>query len=167
LTEDPKKKKRTTVKHTSLEWHRRQGHEADDVERQVRIPGRGAGGKVLAFTRDLFGFGDIAWFVPRDFPAPLEVGMTQSTVLSNFNARVMKAVANEKLKRWLAAGGLAEVHGWAKPTKTRKVWLMRRATLSVRVAEQGLEITAKEEEYRWGGSLGRAWKPLYAREDSK
>lgn len=163
MREEVKKKKRTTVKHKSLEWHRRQGHEVEDVERNYRIPGRGAGGKVLAFTRDMYGFGDIFWFRPGEWPKPfLEAGMTQSTVLTEFRDRVLKAVYNPRLKKWLASGGLAEVHGWAKPTKTRAVWLMRRATLVLDKTDSGFEIKAKEEQYLWGGQLARCWRPLYS-----
>ena len=69
--------------------------------------------------QDLYGFVDILAVKPG---ATLAV---QTTTASNVAARVAKIRESPHLARVLAAGWRVEVHGWARPTKTIRVWRQR------------------------------------------
>jgi len=75
-----------------------------------------------AFSRrriDLFNLFDIL-ALPSDGSGILGVQTTDST---NFNARLTKILSAEHadtLARWHANGGVVELHGWRRPTKTRR-----------------------------------------------
>lgn len=115
----------------ALERLRRDGWIADKVEQTLPIPGR-------TVTRDVYGFADILAAHPQR-----GILLVQVTSRSNVNARITKATAETvedgigseepnlvraKLIVWLSAGGLFEVHGWAKagPRGAPKRWMYRR-----------------------------------------
>jgi hypothetical protein len=83
----------------TLEYLRDNGWDADVVERWIP----------RAFIRkDLFGIIDI---VAMSGAGILGV---QATSTANVTARVKKAMAEPRLKKWLSSGGVFHVIGWAK-----------------------------------------------------
>lgn len=94
----------------SLAYLRKNGYTAAVVERYNSF---------RKFKTDLFGFIDIVAI--RDGET---VGV-QSTSGPNVSSRIAKIRAHENLQRVLGAGWAVEVHGWQKPTKTRRTWQVR------------------------------------------
>lgn len=85
----------------SLEALRRDGWTAAIVERWNGF---------AKIRQDLFGWMDILAVHPR-------FGITagvQTTTRSNMKTRVKKILANDRAEKWLLAGNLIFVHGWAK-----------------------------------------------------
>jgi hypothetical protein len=74
---------------------------------------------------DLFNIIDIVVLTPKGI---LGIQCTSGT---NHSSRVQKAQAEEKLKAWLACGGLFEIWSWAKKgaKDKRKLWTLRREKL--------------------------------------
>ena len=99
----------------SLAHHRALGHEADVVERFIRIP------KGRAFRRDLFGFADL--LVLDGQPGSLAV---QACITSDQSTRLAKIAVELRAAKWLAAGNRIVVEGWAKrgPRGKRKLWTL-------------------------------------------
>ena len=97
----------------SLAYHRELGHEADVVERFIRIP------KGRAFRKDLFGFADL--LVLDGFPGSLAV---QACVTGDQTKRLQKINLEPRARRWVAAGNRIAVEGWALrgPRGARKRW---------------------------------------------
>jgi hypothetical protein len=58
----------------------------------------------------------------------------QTTSSSNVSARVVKSLAEPKLKLFLQAGGRFEVHGWSKKGKhgKRKTWQVRKVVITLK-----------------------------------
>lgn len=94
-----------------------QGCIVEIVERWIPIPKHPGGG----IRRDLFDCIDILCVQGSKLVA------IQSTSGSNHNARVLKAIASEKLARYLGTGNVFEVWSWSKkgPRGKRKVWTPR------------------------------------------
>lgn len=67
----------------------------------------------------MFGFGDI--FCVK---APEHL-LVQTTTAENARARIKKIESLETAKIWLHSGGTIMVHGWAKPNKSRRTWLLK------------------------------------------
>lgn len=80
--------------------------------------------------KDLYGFIDIVALHPG------ERGIlgVQCTTASNLAAREKKAIALPAYWKWLQAGNVVEMHGWAKkgPKGKRKLWtpIIRRTSLA-------------------------------------
>lgn len=77
--------------------------------------------------QDLFGVFDIIAITPFGILA------VQCTSGSNVAARIAKITASAAATRWLAAGGMIEVHGWRKTGERgkRKTWQCRVATVEI------------------------------------
>ncbi len=74
-------------------------------------------------SQDLYGIGDVL-----AVKGPLTV-LVQATTQSNAAARLMKALAEERLWKWLEGGNRAfHIHGWAKrgAAGKRKLWTVSR-----------------------------------------
>lgn len=94
-----------------------QGCEVAVVEKWIPVPKHPGGG----IRRDLFDCIDILAIQGSKLIA------IQSTSGSNHNARINKAIASEKLARYMSTGNAFEVWSWAKkgPRGKRKVWTPR------------------------------------------
>jgi hypothetical protein len=102
----------------SLKHLRAAGYVADIVERHMRIPGG------RSFKRDLFGSWDIVAVKPG------EVAFVQTTSGSNVSARLRKIADNPTTPRCREANVRLLIHGWSKPTKTRRTWRLREEDVS-------------------------------------
>jgi hypothetical protein len=71
---------------------------------------------------DLFGVGDVLAVHPRDKVFLL----VQSTTAAHVADRLARCWQRSELATWLQAGGLFEVHGWAK---VRDRWEVRRVAV--------------------------------------
>lgn len=97
----------------SLKLLRSEGYLVDVVERRV--------GPV---AKDLFGCIDILALHPdRGLLA------VQTTSASNLASRRRKCLESEILTHWLNWGLRFELHGWSKPTATRRTWRVKREAL--------------------------------------
>jgi len=77
-----------------------------------------------AFSRrrvDLYGIIDIV-AIKKEERGVLGV---QTTVASAVSARIKKISASPAARIWVMAGNRIVIHGWRKPTKTRKKWTLR------------------------------------------
>lgn len=74
--------------------------------------------------QDLFGFADIVAVESR-------IIAVQVTTGPNVAARLTKIFESENARKWLAGGGLIEVHGWAKRGARGKAkrWKLRRVAV--------------------------------------
>ena len=102
----------------SLAYLRKDGWRAHVVEQ--RLPHSN-------ITRDLFGFIDI--LAIRNG----EVLAVQTTSATNVASRLRKIESDEladALAEVRAAGWTIHVHGWRKPTKTRRTWELRKVDVS-------------------------------------
>lgn len=68
--------------------------------------------------KDLLGFGDILCLRGK------ETVLLQTTTFVNINARIRKADGLPTLKLWLEAGNRAVFHGWKKPNKSSRKWVL-------------------------------------------
>jgi hypothetical protein len=96
--------------------------------------------------RDLFGFADLLACHPRDGMFLL----VQTTTADHVAHRLAKAKRRPELTLWLRAGGLFEVHGWARDRGGR--WSVRRVAVR---AEDLAEIVIEAPRRRGRGNRQR------------
>lgn len=111
-----RKRSSTTPTKRTLDLLRRQGWQAEVVERRIPRTRK---------AKDLFGFIDVLGINDTD-----TVGF-QVTSGSNVAARIAKITALPTSRAWLQAGRRLFVHGWAKrgPHGKRKLWKCREIEL--------------------------------------
>jgi hypothetical protein len=104
---------RSPTSHT-LNFFRKQGDMAEVTEKWIPVPKHPGGG----IRRDLFECIDVMVIQGAKL-----LGI-QSTSGSNHSARVAKALASDRLAKYIATGNGFEVWSWAKrgPRGKRKVW---------------------------------------------
>jgi hypothetical protein len=107
----------STPTQRSLKHLRSQGYEADVVERWI-------GGGRFKVRKDLFGSWDIVAVKPG------EVAFVQTTSGSNVSSRIRKIADNPTTPRCREANVRLLIHGWSKPTKTRRTWRLREEDVS-------------------------------------
>lgn len=100
----------------TLNWCRKQGWIAGVVEHWIPR---------LRIRRDLFGVFDVIAAGPG-----LIYGI-QTTSGSNVSKRLDKIAGTPEAKVWIESGGAILVHGWRRPTKTRRKWSLRIVEASV------------------------------------
>ena len=116
----------------------------DVVERFIRMPKHPAGG----FRKDFLGCVDII-ALKRGEP----VLFVQTTDATSVSKHIDKLRESEHLAVLIACGRV-EIHGWAKPTKTRRRWVQRIVTLGAdagedlerRVARMAVRTPASREQ---------------------
>ena len=96
---------------------RRRGLEADVVERWI-------GGGRFRIRRDLFGCWDVAAVGNG------ELVLVQTTSGSNVSSRVKKIADASATPKLRDANVRLLVHGWSRPTKTRRRWRLREIDVS-------------------------------------
>ncbi len=110
-----RRRKRKSPTQRTLQVLRADGWTADVAEKFIRLPDHPAGG----FRRDLFGLADIV--AVKEGERVLFVQTTDATSVSKHLDKIREL---ETLPVLLAVARV-EVHGWAKPTKTRRRWMQR------------------------------------------
>lgn len=104
------KRKGPSPTQRSLKKLREEGYLAEVVEK--RLPR-------VFITKDLYGFLDILAIRPG------EILGVQTTSAGNVAARLTKIREHENYAAVVASGMRVVVHGWNRPTKTRRRWVLR------------------------------------------